>query len=164
MNNGFLGIPPEAWYPMFAFALFLIALAFIPRKHMRMLFLESLVWGFFASLVYLASGSALGLFHYRRAGPFAFLGSPIWLNLAWIPAILIFLYFKPPMKKPILFWSYLLLFSLMSAMVDTSFLHLGVLEHFHWSPAATSLVAVFWYLGASIVNERYIQHDDVTTD
>ncbi|MGE5551217.1 MAG: hypothetical protein ACM3ZC_11930 [Bacteroidota bacterium] len=159
MVADYLPIPLILYYPFLAFVLLAIALATIPRHGIKRLFLESLSWGFLLSFIFVASMTGLGFFRYRYAGPFTALGSPIWLNLAWSPTIMAYLYFKPEMKQTIRFLLYLLSFGLLSAFLDTVLNKLGLLLYYRWSPVARFFVSLAWFYAAASVHERYMVRD-----
>ena len=92
MPRDILGIPILLYYPGLAFILLGIALLSIPKAEIKKLFGESLLWGLAFSFIFTVTMRALGAFRYAHMGSFQLLGSPIWLNLAWSPAILIFSY------------------------------------------------------------------------
>ncbi len=152
----FLGIPQMTWwYPLIAFILLGVALLTVSRKDVQGLFFESLMWGFVLSLAIGATLTALHLYRYEHQGPFSFLGVPAWLVLAWSPAIMIFLYNKPRGNKPLRFWSYILAFSLLSAMLDAVLHRMGLLTYIHWSPLARFCMAAVWFWAAAYAHERH---------
>ena len=155
MNSDYLPFPHVIYYPFIAFTLLVISVVVIPRKGLRRLFLESLFWGLVLSFCFDAAMGALNIYHYRHMGAFAVLRAPIWINLAWSPAIMVYLFFKPPMKAAVAFWVYLLSFSLISAMLDDVLHKLGLLQYVHWSPLARLAVAVGWFYAAALVHEKY---------
>ena len=161
-----MGLPLLLYYPGLAFILLAIAVIAIPKAGIKRLFLESLLWGFILSFLVAVLARALNIFHYVDYGPFALLGSPVWLNFAWSPSIMVFLYFKPRISKTFLFWSYLLGFSLMSAALNESLFRLGLLIHVHWSSWARFLLAAGWFYAAALFDERYMQrvHDEQRED
>lgn len=152
-----LGIPLFLCYPALAFILLGIALIAIPRRGVRRLFPQSLLFGFVLSFVFVVLTRALNLMHYVHYGPFVLLGSPVWLNLAWSPAILVFLYFRPGMDQTFLFWSYILGFSLMSAVLNEALFRLGLLVQDHWSSWARFAVGIGWFYAAALFDERYMR-------
>ncbi|MGE5529932.1 MAG: hypothetical protein ACM3X6_12435 [Patescibacteria group bacterium] len=155
--NDYLAFPLILYYPFLAFVLLIMALVLVPGERMRRLFLESLLFGFVLSLFFAGTMHILGVFRYAHTGAFTFLGSPVWLNLTWSPAIMLYLHFQPPINKSFLFWSYLLSFSLLSAMLDNVLHGLGLLIYLHWSPAARYVVAAAWFYAASLAHERYFE-------
>ncbi len=157
IDGRFAGIPLFFWYTIFAFTLLIIALVSIPRRHVKVLFMESLFWGYFVSLVMSVVKIALGLYHYQHMGPFHILGSPIWLDLGWAPAVMMFVYFKPPIRQSFLFWSYLVAFCSLSADLDAVLHQLGVLVYIHWSPVARFFTVFVWLLVVAALDERYME-------
>ena len=155
MAETLLGIPVMVWwYPIIALVLLAVALLTIAGRDIEDLFYESLMWGFVLSLAFGAALTALRIFRYEHQGPFTFLGAPVWLALAWSPTIMVFLHFKPLVAKPLRFWSYILAFSLLSAMLDAVMHGMGLLAYIHWSPLARFGVAVAWFWAAAYVHER----------
>jgi hypothetical protein len=141
----FFGLPLMVLYMVFAFSLLFISLFFVPKKYFKLYFYDSLLWGFIVSLLSESAFTYLGLLKYLYMGPFNVLGSPLLLNLAWSPTIMIFLYFLPPKNRKSKFWIYLLSFSLLSASMDTVFNGLGLLRYLFWSPVARFAVAFIWF-------------------
>ena len=164
MEKGFLDLPLVLWYPFLAFILLAIVILTMPKKKIKELFFESLAWGLLASFIFSVVIDKLHLLDHVYHGPFSLLGSPIWFNLAWSPAIMLYLYNKPPMRKTIQFWIYLLSFSLMGAMLDQAFHGLGLIKYYHWSPLVRFFVGVIWFYGAAVVNEKYMDRQKRTTD
>lgn len=154
MVSDFLPIPLTLYYPFLAFSLLAIALIGIPRLDIRRLFAESLILGFTLSFIFNVAMVGLGMFYYRYAGAFSVLGSPIWLNFAWSPSIMVFLHFKPAMSRKLQFLAYLASFSLIGALLDNTLHKLGLLVYVHWSPVIMFFVALAWHYAAALVHER----------
>ncbi|HEY8464058.1 MAG TPA: hypothetical protein VIM29_08595 [Bacillota bacterium] len=125
------------------------ALSLIPRKTIRKLFGYSLVWGYLGSIVFIKifDHGLLNFFHWVEADPLVFIESPFLINLAWVPAIMIYLYFIP--KPRHLFYLYFLSVCLVSAGLDEIFHQLGLLRYIFWNPFARFIVAVIWLYGAT---------------
>ncbi len=154
-----INVPHDIYYFALAFLMVFFMLALVPAPDRRELFGLSLLWGFGGNLIFVAVfGGLLNLFHWQET-PFTFLGSPFVLNLAWSPAIMIYLYFKPEKKS--LFWLYLVSFSLVSAGLDAVFNQLGSLVYIAWHPAARFAVAVVWLLAANI-HFNYLAKNKIT--
>lgn len=145
MIEEFFGLPFMAFYIIFAFVLLFVSLFLVPKKYFKLYFYDSLLWGFVISIIFTSTSSYLGLFKYQYLGPFSVLGSPLWLDLAWSPTVMIFLYFLPPKKMGKRFWVYLLSFSLLSMSLDVVFNGLGLLRYIFWSPMARFVVAFAWF-------------------
>ena len=90
-----------------------------------------------------------GLFHYAKAGPFLFLGSPLWLNLAWLGSMMIYLRFLPIRKIWYIIPVYVLIFSVASTALDMVFHQAGLLIHTGWNSFYRFLVAIPWFYGAA---------------
>lgn len=92
-------------------------------------------------------GKLLSLFSWQQTA-FSFLNSPFLLNLAWVPAVMLYLYFLP--EANVLFWLYLFTFALVSAGLDSVFNQLGTLQYINWGPTARFIVAIVWLLGVTL--------------
>lgn len=104
----------------------------------------------------------LGLFYFEHSAPFELLGVPIWKAFAWSPSTMIFLYFKPPLKRMALFAAYVVTFGLVSAMIDATFHGLGIIVYLRWSPFARFLLSVVWATALTFYSEAYIRQKQVT--
>ncbi len=153
-------LPHDIYYLVFALMLFLFMVILVPREGIKKLFVLSFIWGFLGSLIFvLVFSSLLNLFRWEETA-FSFFSSPFLLNLAWAPAILIYLYFLPEKIKH-LFWLYLLTFSLVSAGLDSLFYQLGTLQYISWGPLERFLAAVVWLLGAAFHYHRLGKNGNV---
>ena len=124
------GIPVEYYYPIFSGFMFILAYLLIPREKFTNLFWFGLIWGFLFSIIYvLIFGNLFNLFRYQHVEPFTFYGSPLWINFAWIFAIMLYLYFLPQQRIWYLFPLYIFTFSIASAALDTIFNKTGMLEY-----------------------------------
>jgi hypothetical protein len=141
-------LPHDFYYFGFGLVMLLFMVVLIPREGIKKLFGLSFVWGYLGSIVFVMVFSGLlNLFKWQETA-FSFMGSPFILNLAWAPAILIYLYFLPKTKH--LFWLYLVTFSLVSAGIDVIFYQLETLQYISWGPLARFIVAIVWFLGATL--------------
>lgn len=145
-----MNIPIGVYYPVFTFLMLFLTIIFIPKHKFKALFWISFIWGFLFSIffVFIFSGM-LNLLKWQHTMPFAFYGSPVWLNVAWLLSIMLYLYFLPAQKEWYFFTSYLLGFAFASAVLDTIFNQIGLLEYIHWNPFYRFIVALFWFYGAA---------------
>lgn len=145
-----IGLPIEIYYPAFTFLMLFLTIIFVPKNKFKSLFWLSLIWGFLFSIFFVfVFGGLLNLLQWRHAEPFSFYGAPVWLNVAWLLAIMIYLYFLPTQKEWYYFASYLLGFAFASAILDKIFNQIGLLDYIHWNPFYRFLVALFWFYGAA---------------
>lgn len=139
-------IPLEYHYPLFTMIIFGLVLAFVPKNKVPQLFWTSLVWGFFVSVLFvLIFGKLLRLFHYDKADPFTFYESPIWVNVAWLGAVMLYLRFLPTREVWYVFPAYLLVFSFASMVLDKIFHQTGMLSYSGWQPFYRFLASVFLF-------------------
>lgn len=144
----FENFPKNLYYVGFSSLMAALAIILIPRKAIHKIFGFSLVWGYLGSLFFVKTfDQGLNLFHWEAANPFIFFKSPFLLNLAWVPAIMIYLYFIPKPKH--LFYLYVFSFCLVSAGLDEVFNRIGVLTYIFWNPFLRFLVAFLWLYGAT---------------
>lgn len=147
-------MPVEFYYPALAFVLWGLVLSLIPKADIKKLFWLSLVWGYLGTKIFIIFFSVLlNLFQWKHTMPFVFLGTPHWLALGWIFAMMLFLYFLPKTSQWYVLALYIFTFSLASAALDTIFHQAGLLEYIHWSPWCRFLIAGIWFFGS------YRHHD-----
>ncbi|MCR3923003.1 MAG: hypothetical protein NUK65_10900, partial [Firmicutes bacterium] len=152
-------IPHDIYYFTFTFLMALFMIILIPREDIKRLFGISFVWGYFGSLVFVITlGRLMSLFSWQETA-FTFLNSPFLLNLAWVPALMLYLYFLP--KEKVLFWLYLLTFALVSAGLDSIFNQLGTLQYISWNPFARFIVAIVWLLSTTL-HFKYLSKKKIT--
>lgn len=144
-------IPVELYYPLLAVFMWLFALVLIPKDKLKTLFWYGLVWGFLAGkLMGFVCGAWLNLYAYQLVEPFKFLGGSLWLSFAWIPAIMIYLYYLPMNELKYTFPLYLLAFALASAGIDEVFHAAGLLNYNFWNPFFRFIIAIFWFWGVKV--------------
>ena len=86
-------IPLDWYYPLCALLMWGLAVILVPREKWKLLFWYGMIWGFLAGYIFAwLLGLALHLYEYKLLGPFKVLGANIWLNFAWIPTIMIYIY------------------------------------------------------------------------
>lgn len=145
------GIPVEYYYPIFSVFMFALAYLLIPREKFTNLFWYGLIWGFLFSIIYvLIFGNLFNLFRYQHTEPFTFLGSPLWLNFAWIFAVMLYLHYLPQETVWYLFPLYILSFSIASAALDMVFNKTGMLEYINWNPFYRFILMLIWFYGLKV--------------
>ena len=157
MSLDLLGLPLYMLYPLLALGLFVVMVTLVPREYIRKYFFAGLLWGTLGSWLFVLAAQGLNLFHYQHVEPFGVLEAPIWLNLAWAAAIVVFLYNRPPKEHSVVFWIYVVLFSFLSAAFDQTMNNLGLLDYIFWSPWARFCVAIPWLWGTLWFQECIIE-------
>jgi hypothetical protein len=88
------GIPLALYYPIFTLLILLLTIILVPKDQFKVLFWFGLLWGFLGSMVFvLITSDLLHLLAWRHILPFSFYGNSIWLNIAWILSIMLYLAF-----------------------------------------------------------------------
>ncbi len=143
-------LPIKIYYPLFTFLMLFLTIIFVPKDKIKTLFWLSFIWGFLGSIFYVFIFSELFyLLKWQHAYPFSFYGTPVWLNVAWLLSIMLYLYFLPIQKEWYYFASYLFGFSLASAILDKIFNQIGLLQYIHWNPFFRFIIALGWFYGAA---------------
>lgn len=144
------GVPTEYYYPLFASFMLILTIVYVPKEEFGRLFWTSLLWGYFMSALYIPTFSGLfHLFHYVRVKPFVFLGAPVWLNVAWLSALMFYLRFLPTRKVWYVFPLYVFIFAWASATLDRVFNEAGLLIYTGWNPFYQFILAYAWFYGAA---------------
>lgn len=141
----------------FAFPLFLLVLmvAFLDRKEIKSLFWFGLIWGsVLTTIIIFIIADIFNLVKYQHVKPFTILGLPLLFDLAWTPAVLLFLHFLPKKKPRYAYYSYIIVFCLINAANDEVFHQIGLLEYIHWSPLYRFLISLpyFYWLAIHYIN------------
>ena len=145
-----LGVPIEYYYPVFSGFMLFLTLVFVPRNQFKSLFWLGLIWGFLGSMIVgTIFGQIFKMFRWEYAMPFLFFGHPTWINLAWLLAIILYLYYLPTQKEWYFLAVYVIGFAVASATLDTIFHQIGLFHYLHWSPFYRFLVALAWFYGAA---------------
>ena len=135
--------------------LFLV-FVFIPKWEIKKLFWFSLLWGptVDASLILLFR--ILNLYYYDKLEPFNFLGIPMWLPLAWSPAIILYIYFYPERKEWYYTAFYIVAFSMIGVAIGLFFTQAGLIKEVHWNEFLRFPVHLLWFYGA-LRHYQYLQ-------
>jgi hypothetical protein len=128
-----------------------LALILIPKEKYKSLFWYGLIWGCLVGHIFgWIFGLGLHCYEYQQGGPFMPFHTNFWLNFAWVPAIIIYLYYLPSSNLPYVYPLYLLTFSLASAGLDEIFHEAKLLIYYHWNPFFRFIIAVLWFWGAKV--------------
>jgi hypothetical protein len=117
-----LKLPNSLYYPAFALTMLFFVLVFVPRKEIKKIFWFSVLWGTGLDVLLVLLFKALNLYHYINADPFDFYGSPIFINLAWAAAVMLFLHFLPARKEKYILPVYISLFAVLGLFIGVFFL------------------------------------------
>jgi hypothetical protein len=100
-----------------------VGLGAVPQESFRKLVPFSLLAGFgLAMLVNLMGASIFRLWGFTQLS-WPILGTPFWVLLAWVPTVIVFVYFLPTSSLPRLAW--ILLFPTAYTAIDYLFLRAG---------------------------------------
>lgn len=142
-------VPKEFYYPLFFGFMWIFILVLIPKDKLKGLFFYGLVWGFLAAYPFIwIFAEWLHLFEYFHAEPFKVFGVNLLLAGAWIPAIMLFLYYLPSDHSRYARPLYFLIFALASASIDGFFHSVGLLKYYFWSPWFRYIISLIWFWGA----------------
>lgn len=124
-----------------AVAVWVIGLLAVPQESFRRLVPFGLVAGFgLAFLINLFGTSIFQLWSYGRLS-WPILGTPFWVLLAWIPAVVLFVHFLPEESLPRLAW--LLLFPAAYTLIEFLFIRAGLRFYSHsWNLAYAFLLSL----------------------
>lgn len=126
-------IPNSLYYPAFALTMLFFVLVFIPREEIQKTFWFSLLWGSGLDLILILLFKALNLYHYVNADPFNFYGSPIFINLAWAAAVMLFIHFLPTRKEKWVLPVYIGMYAFLSLFIGVFLTEAGLLVKTHWN-------------------------------
>jgi hypothetical protein len=143
-------------YSIFALLILALTLLLVPRSTIKILFWFSLLWGSSVDVLLILLFRYLQLYHYLKLNPYDFFGAPMWLPLAWSPAIIIFIYFLPPNKEWYYSFFYIAAFSAIGMAIGMFFTQVGLLQEIHWNPLLRFPVQFLWVYGA-LRHHRYLE-------
>ncbi len=120
------------YYPAFALVMLFFVLVFIPRAEIKRLFWFSVLWGTGLDFIVVLLMKILNIYRYSNASPFVFYGSPIFLNLAWATAVLLFFYFLPVSKIKYILYVYIGIYAMLGVFIGAFLKEAGLLIEIHW--------------------------------
>jgi hypothetical protein len=132
----------------FAFPLGLIVFMTIlmNRKEIQSLFWFGLIWGsVFTTVIIFLVDDVFNLVEYQHAYPFTIFKLPLLFDLAWTPAIIMYLHFLPKPKLGYAYYSYIITFCLLNAANDEVFHQIGLLKYIHWNAFYRFLLSVPYF-------------------
>jgi hypothetical protein len=136
------------YYPVLAITMLLFALLFIPKPAFKKLFWFGLLWGSGVDAILIFIIKLLNLYHYVNSEPFSFYGSPMFINLSWIPVIIMFIYFRPRRKEKYIMPLYIAAFSFVGLYVGIILTHVGLIVEKHWHVLLRFPLWYIWFYGA----------------
>jgi hypothetical protein len=137
-------------------------LVFIPRKELAKTFWFSLLWGSGLSLILILLFKTLNLYHYVKADPFDFYGSPIFINLAWATAVMLFIHFLPVRKERYVLPLYLSMYAVLGVFIGTFLTKAGLIVEAHWNELLRFPV-VYLSFYACLKHYQYLKKKDGNT-
>ena len=144
-------IPIDWFYIGIAFLMWGLALFLIPKEKYKSLFWYGLIWGYLAGHIFAwIFGLWLHCYEYKLAEPFRPFYTNIWLNFAWIPTIMIYLFCLPTSNLWYIYPLYLITFSLASAGLDDIFHQAGLLKYYHWNSFIRFIISLIWFWGVKV--------------
>ncbi len=147
--------PLTLYYFAFPLALLILMIAFLDRKQIKSLFWFGLLWGsVLTTLIIYIADDILNLVKYQHAYPFTIMRLPLLFDLAWTPAIIMFIRFLPNRKIRYPYYTYILTFALINAANDEVFHQIGLLKYIHWSPIVRFLISLPYFYGVALHYEH----------
>lgn len=98
----------------------------------------------------------LNLYYYDNMGPFNFLGVPMWLALAWSPALILLIHFYPERNEWYYQYFYIGAFSMIGVGIGLFFTQAGLIKEIHWNEFLRFPVHFIWFYGA-VRHHQYLQ-------
>lgn len=143
--------PLVLYYIAFPLGLLILMVVFLDRRQIRSLFWFGLIWGsLLTTLLLFIFDDVFNLVKYQHARPFTIFGLPLLFDLAWTPAIIMFVHFLPDRKIRYAFYTYILLFCILNASNDEVFHQIGLLKYVHWSPIVRFLISLPYFYWVAI--------------
>lgn len=141
-------IDNQIYYPLFAFLMLALVLVFVPRPEIKKLFWFSLLWGSTVETSLILLFRQLNFYYYVKLEPFNFLGAPLWIPMAWSPAIILFIYFYPNRKEWYYNLFYLVFFSGLGVGIGLFFTQAGLIKEVRWHEFLRFPFHLLWFYGA----------------
>lgn len=121
------------YYPAFALTMLFFVLVFIPRAELKKTFWFSVLWGTGLDLILVLLFKVLNIYHYVKAEPFDFYGSPIFINLAWAAAVMLFIHFLPARKEKYILPLYISLYAVLGMFIGVFLTKAGLIVETYWN-------------------------------
>jgi hypothetical protein len=130
----------------FPMGLIILMVVFLNRKEIQSLFWFGLIWGtgLTTAIIFLID-DVFKLVSYQHIYPFSIAKLPLLFDLAWTPAIIMFLHFLPKKKTGYAYYFYIIIFCLINAANDEVFHQIGLLRYIHWNPFYRFLISVPYF-------------------
>ncbi len=128
-----MSLSNSLYYPAFAFIMLFFVLVFVPRKELKKIFWFSLLWGTGLDVTLVLLFKALKLYHYVNADPFNFYGSPMFINLAWAAAVMLFIYFLPARKEKYILLLYIATYAMLGVFIGVFLTKAGLIVETRWN-------------------------------
>jgi hypothetical protein len=135
------------YYPAFALTMLFFVLVFIPRKEIKKIFWFSSLWGSGVDLILILLFKTLNLYRYVKASPFDFYGSPIFINLSWSAAVMLFIHFLPIRKEKYVLPLYLSIYGIFGVFIGVFLTNAGLIVEIHWNELLRFPVIYLWFYG-----------------
>lgn len=143
--------PLTLYYFAFPLSLLILMVIFLNRKEIKSLFWFGLIWGTgVTTLIIFIISNIFNLVKYQHVYPFTIFNLPLFFDLAWTPAILIFLHFLPQKKLGYAYHSYIIVFCLLNAVNDEVFHQIGLLKYIHWNPFYRLLISLPYFYWVAV--------------
>ncbi|MFW6281790.1 MAG: hypothetical protein ACOC1O_03220 [bacterium] len=120
------------FYPIFMTFLLTLSLILVNRKKYQYLFFHGLLGAIISSLILIINIHLIKAWNYVETGGYSVLGVPIFILVAWIAAIILFLWGLPETKFKWVHYLYIGLFALIGAGIDNIFHDLGLRSYADW--------------------------------
>lgn len=133
------------YYPAFAATMLFLVLVFVPRKEIKKIFWFSLLWGTGVDMFLILLFKLLNFYHYINAEPFDFYGSPIFINLTWSTAVILFIHFLPARKEKYILPLYVGMYALLGVFIGVFLLKAGLIVETHWNELLRFPVIYLWF-------------------
>jgi hypothetical protein len=143
--------PLTLYYFAFPLGLLILLVIFLNRKEIKSLFWFGLIWGsVLTTVIIFILDDLCNLLKYQHVYPFTILGLPLLFDLAWTPAVMMFVHFLPDRKTGYPYYAYLVVFALINAANDEVFHQIGLLKYVHWSPFFRFLISLPYFYWLAI--------------
>ncbi|HEX3047999.1 MAG TPA: hypothetical protein VHY08_24820 [Bacillota bacterium] len=143
--------PLTIYYFAFPLCLLILTIVFLNRKEIKSLFWFGLIWGtVLTTIIIFILDNILNLVKYQHVYPFTIMNLPLFFDLAWTPAIMMFVHFMPDKKTGYPYYAYMIFFCLINAANDEVFHQIGLLKYIHWNPFFRFLISLPYFYWIAI--------------